>query len=265
MASIKNYVNGVGGSDGAELATIAPLQASGTIYYLGNATSGASDSNSGTERAKPLLTMAQAYANASAGDIIDVLAGHNEILSTVVTFNKAKLSVIGEGSGSTVPSFTMNDAGDNAFAVTADGCLFDNLQFAVPTSTGTTMNVAALATLKNLTFRTGSLETASLSLSNASSGSFVSGLTVTATVSGAAIAVLIPGAITIDNITMDNIVIDAGSFSWATYAMQINTALRLNITNLQLLNGSDVIVPTGSTGYIHVSEQSGSSNIAWTV
>jgi len=263
MASIKNYVNGVGGTTGAELATAAPLQASGTIYYLGNATPGASDSNAGTERVKPLLTMAQAYANASAGDIIDVLAGHSEILSTGVTFNKDKLSVVGEGDGSTVPSFTMND-GSNGFAVTAAGCLFDNLKFAVPTSAGTTMQLQAMTTCQNLTFLTGALETASFSMSNASSGSVIRGLTVTASAAGAAIAVIVPGAITIDNITMDNVVIDAGSYAWATTAFQINTALRINITNLQLLNGSDMSLPTGSTGYIHVSEQSGSSKIDWT-
>ena len=93
MASIRSYKNGAGGSSGADLAVLKPTYQSGNYWYVGNATTGNSDANAGTERAKPLSTSAQANTNAAAGDTIVYLSGHNEILSSAVTWSHAGLSL----------------------------------------------------------------------------------------------------------------------------------------------------------------------------
>lgn len=270
MASIKNYVNGVGGSTGAELATISPLMSSGTIYYLGNATSGASDSNSGTERTKPLATIGQAYTNAAADlaqpCIIDVLAGHNEIVSSSVTLNTVGLSIIGEGAGSTTPCFTMAN-NTSVFTISAAGTMLDNLKFPVATGNGSNIVVSAKAFLNNLTHLTGAFGTAAIAINTGASGTSITNTTITKSEDGTSQIAIYVGPFTFTDIVVDNLIIDAGSFTWGTYSWSNGGGIlqRLRATNVQLLNGSDVALYTGTTGYFHVSERSGSSVVDWTV
>lgn len=264
MASIKTYVNGAGGATGAELATVAPLYTSGAVYYLGNATSGNSDSNAGTDRIAPLATLAQAYSNASAGDIIDVLAGHTETLPAV-TFGKAGLRLIGEGAGTSAPIFVASDT--IGIAVTAAGCMFDNLRFGPSTiAAGVAISLQASNVRCNaLTFTTGANETAGmLALAGAGSAQNASITNCTFT-SGSALGYAIEAAANWTDVTIDNLVLDGGSTGWSTAAWRCDGAYtRLCVTGLQLLNGSDVLIVTGTTGYIQVAEQSGSSVVDWT-
>lgn len=271
MASIRSYVNGAGGSSGADLATLKPLYTSGQLWYLGNSVAGNSNANAGTERMKPLSTMAQAVSNASAYDTIVVLAGHAETISSNLDITKAGLRIVGEGSGSTVPRFTNNVAAATNAMWTADakGILFDNLYFPQSAQAARErINVAGASgsvILRNLTFECGANDSSrSLRFTSGASVDHGSGLTFTAVGSGAGPAIEVSSSQI--GLEMDNVTMNGGSFGWGTSgAIYGATApVGILITNLSLLNGSDVNLPTGTTGIIQVSTQSGDSFVNWT-
>ncbi len=269
MASIITYVNGAGGSTGAELATIAPLQMSGVIWYVGNAVSGASDSNAGTERTRPLATLQQAVTNAGTGDIIDLLENHAETISSVVTISDAGLSIIGEGAGTSRPSLTNGVAAatNPMISVQAASVMFDNIQFP-PSSVNArersliTGGSGGYSVIKNLTFYCGAND-GQRSLNYTSLGrDTLTGTTFVSMSSDAAAGLELNAS---PGFQADNIVFDGGSFGWDVYALYVSSATTVfRMTNIQLLNGSNVLMPTGTTGVLQVSEQSGDSNIDWT-
>lgn len=265
--AITSYVNGAGGSTGADLAVLKRLQTSGLIYFVGNAVAGASDANSGLDRGKPLLTTAQAYANASAYDAVVLLENHDEVISSSVTLGKAGLVLAGEGTGSSKPTLTCGGAID-MLDITADAVLLDNLNFgastAVPTSvvkanaTGTTLN--------GLTFSCGANDTArALNLTGAAGGHFrLTNLTFTSVAATPGSAIEVTASLT--GLFMDNIIFDGGSFEWSADAFLGTAAVtRLRATRMYQLNGSDVSLSTGTTGTWQQQASTGNSRFTWTV
>jgi hypothetical protein len=114
----------------------------GRVWWLGNATTlqkgdrGASDSNKGTYNS-PFSTLAGALtaiaadSGASRGDILIVKPGHAETVSsaTALTLNVAGLAIIGLGSGSLRPKFTLDTANTATINVTAANVSIQNVQF----------------------------------------------------------------------------------------------------------------------------------------
>jgi hypothetical protein len=266
MSAIRSYKNGAGGASGADLAALKPTYQSGNYYYVGNTVSGASDANAGTERAKPLLTTAQANTNAAAGDTIVYLSGHNEVISTAVVLAHAGLSLVGEGTGASVPRLTCG--GTVAMLdITGAGILLDNLYFpassAVPTArvrtagAGTAMNAlqfdcGANDTARSMSFITGA---GNVRLTN-------SRFTSVAAIPGAALEIINATA----DISMDNVTFDGGSFGWSLSAL-LGTAAgtRMRLKRIYQLNGSHILLPTGSTGVLNVVGSTGDSRVDWTV
>ncbi len=270
MASIRSYPNGAGGTTGATLATAKPLLTSGVIWYLGNSVTGASDANAGTERNAPLLTFLQAYTNASAGDIIDVLAGHSETISAHLAINKTGLSIIGEGSGSTVPRFTNNVAAATncMWTVSADAILMDTLTFpasaVVARERIQILGGSGRGRFNNLTFYCGANDgQRSVLLSSVGPDRFhgCSFISVGPTAAAQGLEITAETGCELNDVTFDG-----GSFGWvANGAIFSGTgSTDLHITNLSLLNGSDVTLPTGTTGWINPATVTGDSNIVWT-
>lgn len=265
MASIRSYKNGAGGSSGADLAVLSPQLTSGVFWYVGNATAGASDSNAGTERAKPLLTSAQANTNASAGDTIVYLQNHNEVIASAVVLAHTGLALVGEGTGAAVPRFTCNSA-IAMFDVTGAGVLFDNLYFPASTAapvarirtaaTGTDMNALQFDCGANDTVR-------ALSVITGAGNVRLRNSRFTSVASTPAVGLEVVNATS--DIYLDNITFDGGSFGWTDYALKGSAAVtRLRAKRLLLLNGSNVLLPTGTTGQVNVIGASGDSQVAWT-
>lgn len=264
--AITSYVNGAGGTTGSDYATAAPVTASGLIYFVGNATAGASASNSGLDRAKPLLTSAQGYAAASAGDTIVYLASHAEEIGTTVIVNKAGLRLIGEGTGSNVPRLTCT--GTIAMLdITAAGVILDNLYFPASTAVPTArVRIAAADVRCNaLQFDCGASDTnRALSYITGASSATLTNSRFTATAATAATGVEIINAL--DGLTMDTVTFDAGSFEWTAAAFLGTAAVtRLSALNMFQLAGSDVSLATGTTGYWATGGSTGNSRLTWTV
>jgi hypothetical protein len=268
MASIRSYPNGAGGTSGADLAVLKGIYTSGTVYYVGNAVSGNSDSNGGTERDVPWATLAHAVATVSAGDTVVLLASHAETISSNIAISTAHLNIVGEGSGTTVPRLTNGvAAGTNPMiTLTALNLLMDNVYF--PGS-----SVAATARIKIAAGGSINLRNASFEMSandavqglwwvSATGGDFCDNLTFTKTAAGAGVGFLINA---VPNITMGTVTFDGGSFGAFTGGSVTAGAAGTKIRRMYLLNGSTMLLATGSTGFVQVAGSTGDSRVDWTV
>jgi hypothetical protein len=277
MAAIRSYINGAGGSSGADLAVLENTYQSGNYWYLGNAVSTAADANAGTDREYPFLTLAAAYAAASARDTIVVLQNHREAVSTKVTLAKAGLNIVGEGSGTAIPRFTNGVAAatNPMFQITAASVLLDNFYF--PESSVVArerihiLGGSGTSVLRNLTFDCGANDSTHTIAYSSVGPDFWYNLRFTATGTGAAYAVDLSNAGS--HLVADTITFDGGSYGWGTaassvtrYAMFGSAAVtNMRFTRVRMLNSSNVLFPTGTTGIFQVSSMTGGSRVDWTV
>jgi hypothetical protein len=265
MAAIGSYKNGAGGSSGADLAALEPTLQSGTYWYVGNSVAGASNSNTGTERSKPLLTTAQANTNAAAGDTIVYLSGHNEVISTAVVLAHAGLSLVGEGTAGSVPRLTCG--GTVAMLdITGAGIQLDNLYFPASTAVPTArVRIASSGVLCNaLQFDCGLSDTSrALSYITGAGQCRLTNSRFTSVAATPAVGIEIINATA--DLTFDTVTFDGGSFGWTDYAIKgTAAATRFRWTRVYQLNGSHILLPTGSTGVLNVLGASGDSRTAWT-
>lgn len=112
----------------------------------------------GGNRVFPTITAAIADGNvvASRGDVILVLPGYTQTVTTPLTLSKAGVSIIGIGTGSLRPTITGNGAVD-AVDITAANVTIENIAFAAPLTDAQTsaINVAAggdFATIRRCSF-----------------------------------------------------------------------------------------------------------------
>ena len=141
---------------GVTIRGVPLLQAQpGSVYWLNNGTvfpdhgTNGSDGNRGTYiRPFKTLSAASAACTAGRGDIIMVMPGHAEAISsaTALTMAKAGVAVIGLGTGGSRPTFTFNTANTATINVTAANVIFKNCIFIA--------NFLAIATCFTLTTAT---------------------------------------------------------------------------------------------------------------
>ncbi len=273
MASPNVYSSGIGGTAGSALALVSPLLTSGSVWYVKASTGSDAASPRGKERVRPLATLAQACTNAAAGDVIVLLEGHAEVLTSSQTFGTAGVVVLGEGSGASRPRFTRS--GDIIlFDVTAAGVEFNNVYFVASTGTISTKSRVRMAGVNDrvigcyfesgATYDTGP----QLEYITGASQAVVENTYFTSTSTDVTLqpesAIKITNAVT--DLRLSNIVLDGGSSGWSNpYAFNGNAALtRVRGINVDLLGDSDVIFATGTSGTLHVRNRSGSARVVWT-
>ena len=123
----------------------------GEIFWVGNSTAlvrgqkGGSDGNNGTFNA-PFATLDYAIGRCTAGrgDIIMVRPGHTETISsaTALALDVAGVAVIGLGTGTARPTFTLDTANTATIAVSAANVTLYNLLFV-----GNFLSIATVFTL----------------------------------------------------------------------------------------------------------------------
>lgn len=124
----------------------------GKVFFLNNSSVvadggiGGSDSNNGTLQ-KPFSTLSNALSacTASRGDIIMVMPGHAETISssTALTISTAGVAIVGLGVGTARPTFTLDTANTATINVTAANVSFSNCLFVA--------NFLAIAALFSIT------------------------------------------------------------------------------------------------------------------
>src|SRR5688572_22741309 len=123
---LSNYPNGF--PNGLAIRGVPIAQShTGQVFWVGNSTvlppnqRGASDSNRGGIN-DPFSTLQKALdsCTASRGDIIFIKPGHAETVSsaTALAFNKAGVAIVGLGSGTARPTFTLDTANTTTTAAT---------------------------------------------------------------------------------------------------------------------------------------------------
>lgn len=110
----------------------------GKVFFLNNSAVvadggiGGSDSNIGSYQ-KPFSTLSGAISNctASRGDIIMVMPGHTETISsaTALTLSVAGVAIVGLGVGTMRPTFTLDTANTATINVTAANISISNCLF----------------------------------------------------------------------------------------------------------------------------------------
>lgn len=267
MASPNLWHFGYGATSGADMGTRSPILTSGVVHFvhhsLGN------NSYAGTDRSKPVATLAQAVTNASAGDAIQVMESHTETLTGAISFNKAGLRVRGEGSGSTRPRFTCNGA-IAMFDVTVAGVWFDNLYFPASSAAPTArIRVAGAAGyIRRCKFDCGANDTgpAVKMITGADtmrirSTEFES--TATSATAQPSIALDVTNAVS--DLDMDTVTFTGGSYGWSDYAFKGSAAItRICGVDGVFAGGADWLFATGTTGEFHATSTSGAARGTWT-
>lgn len=267
------YSNGIGGTTGDDLTLASPLITSGNIWYVDSATGTDAASPAGRNREKPLDTLAQAVTNAADDDIIVLLDGHSETLTAAQAVTK-RLTIVGEGSSSGVPTVTLtnNQAAASLLTLSGTNIQIRNIKFAANSQTCATARIvtsAAKPTFIGCYFQCGATDTGPAVLLDTgtthptfedctfiSTGTVVSAQPESALKSGAAIADLI----------MKDCVFSAGTVGFSNYyAIDFSTAActRMVVENLSLLLGADMLLHANSTGYINPQTVTGGSRITW--
>jgi len=137
LSLMTNYPNGF--ANGLSVRGMPLLQSQpGSVYWVGNSSTartgcvGGSNSNPGTFT-KPWSTLdfAVSQCQAGSGDIIYILPGHAETISSasILALDVAGVAIVGLGSGSTRPTFTFTTANTANIPVTAANISIQNCLF----------------------------------------------------------------------------------------------------------------------------------------
>lgn len=257
MASPVLYRNGFGGSVGSTIATSLPTYAlnGGHVWYVSSLTGTDGASPLGESRNAPLKTSAQAITNAVAGDTIVYLAGHAEIISSVVTVNKIGLKLVSEGSGTGAASFTCNTTG-GCFNISVAGCELSGLFFPASTVTPTNARIdvatAGVCLIENCLFAMGALDTTNAirwgSVSS-SVGLQVAGcsfVATSATQAAVSVGVVTNAAV---GLYLNNIILDGGTTGFSDFAIKLSVAVTaIDARNVTQANNAHVSLAAGCTG-----------------
>lgn len=252
-------------SGGPSLLAYFPSYLSGGVQWLD--TIGGSNLNAGTEPELPVATIAQAVTNSGVNGTIIIGANSAENLAASQALSVSGLSVIGCGTGSSMPRYKCTGAGFNMFSAGGSGVCIQNIYFpastAIPTSR-VSMTVGS-GEVRDCVFECGASDTGStLIVGSGSSSTRIRNcaFNVTAARPGVALDITTPADVVVENCT-----VSGGSYGWAGAggngaAVQVGAVTRFRVDNLQLTNRSDfVITTTGATYRIYGLTNDGTSRV----
>lgn len=124
----------------------------GDVWFV-KASTGSDTANNGRSPSQPFATIgaASTAATANNGDVVYVLPGHAETISsaTALTLSKAGVNIIGLGMGSQRPTVTLDTAATATINVTAANVYIENVVFTA--NFADIVSVFTLTTAKNFT------------------------------------------------------------------------------------------------------------------
>lgn len=254
--------NGIGSTTGHSLATTGPLYSSGGVWYVDSATG--NDSNTGDSRLEPFATLAQAVTDATHEDIIVLMASHAETLTSAQSISE-RLTIIGEGSGSTMPKLTNNQAAGECITIATTDVQLINIWFEEEAQANSAVRVSsasARTSLRSCYFEANATQNAAVVQLNTGVGdvliencTFIS--TATADDDAPVVAVEITAATS--DVKITGTVFSGGTQGWKDYALKASAAAitRVKGEGLSFLLGADSNFHTSSTGYIQPSTTTG--------
>jgi hypothetical protein len=117
---------------------------SGRIWFVSNTNPVGRNDNAGDDPLRPFSTVAQGLSKcrANRGDMVIVLPGHAETITTAITMSTAGVTLLGLGVGRSRPAFTSSGAID-LVNVTAAECRIEGVRLIGATSCTAHINIAA--------------------------------------------------------------------------------------------------------------------------
>ena len=225
------------------------------IYYV-DSVSGA-DGNDGRDIKDPKATIDAAInaCTASQGDVILVLPGHAETLTSQISLDVIGVSIIGVGEGTLKPQLTI-DAVIDGIDIGAANCRVENIGFAVSTAGATAqINVdAADAVIKGCHFAIGASDVlGTITVTANGEVCTIEDCTVVVTADGADEWVLVEGVVDRLNILNNHVVCSDGTdfFDISAVNCAAVAATNLVVKNNTFLGGGvagDAIAATGLVG-----------------
>jgi hypothetical protein len=271
--AVTYYTYNPGGSIGPDIVSKGEWQQSGQRWYVCSVNGSDAASPRGLSRNRPLATFSQAYTNASAGDVVQFLGGHSEVITSKKTIAKG-IYFVSEETGTARATFTANVEGaDSMFFATAANVVFDNLYF--PKSLSAANN--ARIEVRNIgtrfirsDFECGSFDTVpSVFYTDATQQpdygsvkdcSFIS--VATALTAQPSTGLGLFGHI--DSFIVENTVFDGGNYGWSDAALKMNAlSSAFEFNGVSLLRNSNINILATSTGRIYIKDKTGSSRIEW--
>lgn len=246
MASPNAYPNAFA-TGGADIASLVGNWLSGSVLWVDSATG--NDANAGTEPELPKATWVNAYAAASAGDLILCASGHSEVVSVAQTLALAGVTTIGLGVGSQRARFTSAVAGVMA-TVTGAYTRFYSCMFPASTAATTArfaFSTGEAGTLFGCYFEMGANDTVN-GITIADNDITIESCDLVVTASRPARGIQITGAVT--GTRIKDVLLDGGSFGWSSRAFDVTaSATRINCENVRLANRSDFYISNTGTSY----------------
>ena len=266
------YVNGFGATSGDDLLLDEPWYTGGAAIYVDSANG--NNSNDGTSRSQPKLTLAAGVSAASSGGYVVLMSGFSETLTSVQLVG-AGITIVAEGTSGGQPTATLklNAASGHLLDITGANVELRNIRFLTNAQTNASAVVrvgdssaATSCLIKGCRFE-GSL-TDTGSLLEIKSADLLTVEDTTFVMSGAAASVglcILVSDAALANLTLKNVVLDGGDKGWVSGIALFGAASTMTflvIENMSLLRGSDVVLTKASTGRVNVSAND-SSRVAF--
>jgi len=227
----------------------------GDVYYVDSVNGDNGRRGLSEATAVATLDYAIGLATINQGDVIYVLAGHTETVTTPINVDKAGISIIGLGYGEKAPAFICNAAID-AIDVTAANVVIKNLYFPASTHTGVTSRInvsAANCGIYDCSFTVGQYDNETITITAGGDELVVDDcefLSNSAAIGDAAIEIEAAG---VDGLVVKNCYFDGydDTQAWDTGAINSGVAhTRCLIKDNIFLYGAGVIFSAAATGSI---------------
>ena len=246
----RHYENGIiGTTEGGNAAFAADIFVTGAVFWVSSVTG--NDANAGTNRTAPKATLASAYTSATAnnGDLIFFESGHAESLSSSQAFSKAGITLIGLGSGSNKPRFTVNGNVD-MFNLSAARNLLYNFRFPIGTAAHTArVNAAAGGCgLFDCDFLCGANDLDTITIPDAGDDLEVNGCTFTISADGADAGIRVESATTV-GLKIIACTFDGGSFDFD------DAGIHSAVAHTEYIYGNNILINKASI--IHTAAAKG--------
>jgi hypothetical protein len=264
---------GPGESLGDSLATNTGLIVSGNIWYVNSVTGTDAAAPAGKNREKPLATLAQALTNAADQDIIVCQAGHTQTVTSTMSVSK-KVVIVGAGSGSTRPKFTINSASSSLFNIITDHVELRNLWIEENAQANSVQKINVDATGTDFKMigcyleANGNDDDAILVVDTGAhrcqlvNCTFISTSTTTTTQPHSAI--LSGGAVS--NLEIVGCTVSDGTVGWSNIwgvDLSVAAVTGLHVESLSLLLGAEWINHASTTGFMGIPTRTGGGKVSW--
>lgn len=248
----RNYENGIiSTTAGGSTDLSGDFETTGVVYWVDSVNG--NDSNAGTNRNEPKATLSSALTAATTanGDIIILEAGHAETLSASLSITKGGIRIMGLGTGSNKPSFTV-DAAIDGISITTGGYIdLNNLRFPEGTTTANTSRINVDADGVRITdcdFLCGANDAETITLTGNATNCTITGGSITVTADGPDSGIEIESA-TAYGLVIDGMTFDGGDHNFDNGAIYSTVAhLEYLYRNLVLTNKANVIHTAAAKG-----------------